>query len=210
MFLVLDKAKRGESAAHKAGRGAPETPASTLAALSPVQGGASRGRTGSPGEIATPDSLAAAGDRQLDVGLLAHPVDSTTWCSARRRTRLGGRVAAASPLARKQSRLSGPQRTRAGVFPRADRAPGRYDAVLLLRAAGFDPSRQHASNPEFAMGWCGRARGRFDLSTVARWDHASGVATLDRRRAGMGQLGRVAGVQPAPAAAHFGRSRPKC
>lgn len=171
MILVLDKAKRGEFGALRAGV-PPDTSAATLAALMTEFGESHLDVRLDLHELSTPEQLRQLSDRQLDVGLVAHPVDATDLVLGPAvETELGVVLPRSSPLARRPELALGDLAGHGLVlFPRAE-APGRYDSVLqACRANGFDPiAVHHARNPEFVLGLVLTGHGvTFDQMSLAR------------------------------------------
>ncbi|RMI35324.1 LysR family transcriptional regulator [Nocardia stercoris] len=123
-------------------------------------------------ELTTAEQVRLLADRQLDAGLLQHPVDVIGLETGPAvETPLGVVLPRDSPLA---ARASVTLADLAGhgliIFPRAA-APGPYDAILrTCWEQGFRPSAvHHARNPEFVLGMVLSGRGvAFDQGLVAQ------------------------------------------
>ncbi|WP_067686839.1 LysR family transcriptional regulator [Nocardia jejuensis] len=123
-------------------------------------------------ELTTAEQVRLLADRQLDAGLLQHPVDVVGLeAGPAVDTPLGVMLPRDSPLA---ARASLTLADLAGhglvIFPRAG-APGLYDATLrTCWEHGFRPtSVHHARNPEFVLGMVLSGRGvAFDQGMVAQ------------------------------------------
>ncbi|WP_327093665.1 LysR substrate-binding domain-containing protein [Nocardia vinacea] len=123
-------------------------------------------------ELTTAEQIRLLADRQLDAGLLQHPVDVVGLeLGPEVETPLGVVLPRDSPLAAR-SALTLADLAGLGlvIFPRAA-APGLYDATLrTCWEHGFRPTRvQHARNPEFVLGMVLSGRGvAFDQGMVAQ------------------------------------------
>ncbi|MEU7764948.1 LysR substrate-binding domain-containing protein [Nocardia sp. NPDC049190] len=123
-------------------------------------------------ELTTAEQLRLLADRQLDAGLLQHPVDVVGLeLGPAVETPLGVVLPRDSPLAvRSTLELADLAGHGLVIFPRAA-APGLYDATLRrCWELGFRPtSVQHAHNPEFVLGLVLSGRGiAFDQGLVAQ------------------------------------------
>ncbi|MEV6773559.1 LysR substrate-binding domain-containing protein [Nocardia sp. NPDC051030] len=123
-------------------------------------------------ELTTAEQVRLLADRQLDAGLLQHPVDVVGLESGPAvDTPLGVVLPRDSPLAARASlTLADLAGQGLVIFPRAA-APGLYDATLrTCWEHGFRPtSVQHARNPEFVLGMVLSGRGvAFDQGMVAQ------------------------------------------
>ncbi|MFE7800553.1 LysR family transcriptional regulator [Nocardia sp. NPDC057440] len=123
-------------------------------------------------ELSTAEQLRLLADRQLDAGLLQHPVDMIGLETGPAvDTPLGVVLPRDSPLAVRSSlTLADLAGYGLVIFPRAA-APGLYDATLrTCWDHGFRPtSVQHARNPEFVLGMVLSGRGvAFDQGMVAQ------------------------------------------
>ncbi|RDI64023.1 LysR family transcriptional regulator [Nocardia pseudobrasiliensis] len=123
-------------------------------------------------ELSTSEQLRLLADRQIDAGLLQHPVDVIGLeLGPAIDTPLGVVLQRDSPLAAK-SEVALPELSGHGVVlpPRAA-APGPYDTMLRqCWEHGFRPTRVvHARNPEFVLGLVLSGHGvAFDEGAVAR------------------------------------------
>ncbi|MFI9413841.1 LysR family transcriptional regulator [Nocardia gamkensis] len=123
-------------------------------------------------ELTTAEQVRLLADRQLDAGLLQHPVDVVGLeLGPVVETPLGVVLPRDSPLAARSAlELADLAGHGLVIFPRAA-APGLYDATLRrCWEQGFRPaSVQHARNPEFVLGMVLSGRGvAFDQGMVAR------------------------------------------
>ncbi|WP_328405937.1 LysR substrate-binding domain-containing protein [Nocardia sp. NBC_00403] len=123
-------------------------------------------------ELSTAEQVRLLADRQLDAGLLQHPVDMIGLETGPAvDTPLGVVLPRDSPLAVRSSlTLADLAGHGLVIFPRAA-APGLYDATLrTCWDHGFRPtSVQHARNPEFVLGMVLSGRGvAFDQGMVAQ------------------------------------------
>lgn len=123
-------------------------------------------------ELTTVEQVRLLADRQLDAGLLQHPVDAVGLeLGPAVDTPLGVVLPRESPLAvRSTVRLSDLAGLGLVIFPRAA-APGLYDATLrTCWEHGFRPANvYHARNPEFVLGLVLSGRGvAFDQGMVAQ------------------------------------------
>ncbi|MEV6429340.1 LysR substrate-binding domain-containing protein [Nocardia sp. NPDC051463] len=123
-------------------------------------------------ELSTAEQVRLLADRQLDAGLLQHPVDMIGLETGPAvDTPLGVVLPRDSPLAMCSSlTLADLAGHGLVIFPRAA-APGLYDATLrTCWDHGFRPtSVQHARNPEFVLGMVLSGRGvAFDQGMVAQ------------------------------------------
>ncbi|SDY81893.1 DNA-binding transcriptional regulator, LysR family [Amycolatopsis xylanica] len=151
---LVAKAHRGETDALRAGV-PPELPGRTLAAILTAFGEQCPGVRLDLQELSSAEQVRLLGDRQLDAGLLQHPIDVVGLeLGAAVDTPLGVVLPRDSPLARRAELdlvdLAGQGLV---IFPRAT-SPGLYDSLLrTCWEHGFRPSRiHHARNPEFVLG----------------------------------------------------------
>ncbi|TVT34004.1 LysR family transcriptional regulator [Amycolatopsis rhizosphaerae] len=123
-------------------------------------------------ELSTAEQVRLLADRQLDAGLLQHPVDVVGLeLGPAVDTPLGVVLPRDSPLAgRSGLTLADLAGLGLVIFPRAA-APGHYDATLrTCWEHGFRPSSvHHARNPEFVLGMVLSGHGvAFDQGMVAQ------------------------------------------
>ncbi|WP_280396145.1 LysR substrate-binding domain-containing protein [Nocardia brasiliensis] len=123
-------------------------------------------------EHTTAEQVRLLGDRQLDAGLLQHPVDAIGLeLGPAVDTPLGVVLPRDSPLAVRTSlTLADLAGLGLVIFPRAA-APGLYDTTLrTCWEHGFRPAAvQHARNPEFVLGMVLSGRGvAFDQGMIAQ------------------------------------------
>ncbi|MGV9676639.1 LysR family transcriptional regulator [Nocardia sp. NPDC003482] len=123
-------------------------------------------------ELTTTEQLALLAERQLDAGLLEHPVDVTGLrLGPAIDTPLGVVLRRESPLASKTELALSDLAGHGLVMPPRAAAPGPYDAILrICWEQGFRPGRVvHARNPEFVLGLVLSGHGvAFEQGTVAR------------------------------------------
>ncbi|MFI6367034.1 LysR substrate-binding domain-containing protein [Nocardia sp. NPDC050630] len=166
---LVGKAHRGEIDALRVGV-PPELAGRVLAAM--LTAFESRDVRVDLQELTTAEQIRLLADRQLDAGLLQHPVDVVGLeLGPEVDTPLGVVLPRDSPLATR-SALTLADLAGLGlvIFPRAA-APGLYDATLrTCWEHGFRPTRvQHARNPEFVLGMVLSGRGvAFDQGMVAQ------------------------------------------
>ncbi|MEV6555650.1 LysR substrate-binding domain-containing protein [Nocardia sp. NPDC051756] len=166
---LVGKAHRGEMDALRVGV-PPELAGRVLAAI--LTAFESREVRVDLQELTTAEQVRLLADRQLDAGLLQHPVDVVGLeLGPAVDTPVGVVLPRDSPLAVRASlTLADLAGLGLVIFPRAA-APGLYDATLrTCWEHGFKPTRvQHARNPEFVLGMVLSGRGvAFDQGMVAQ------------------------------------------
>ncbi|WP_234391455.1 LysR family transcriptional regulator [Nocardia suismassiliense] len=166
---LVGKAHRGEMDALRVGV-PPELAGRVLAAI--LTAFESREVRVDLQELTTAEQVRLLADRQLDAGLLQHPVDVVGLeLGPAVDTPVGVVLPRDSPLAVRASlTLADLAGLGLVIFPRAA-APGLYDATLrTCWEHGFRPARvQHARNPEFVLGMVLSGRGvAFDQGLVAQ------------------------------------------
>ncbi|MBF6331700.1 LysR family transcriptional regulator [Nocardia transvalensis] len=123
-------------------------------------------------ELTTAEQLRLLADRQIDAGLLQHPVDVIGLeLGPAIDTPLGVVLQRDSPLAAKSELALGDLSGHGLVMPPRAAAPGLYDATLrTCWEHGFRPNRVvHARNPEFVLGLVLSGHGvAFDQGMVAQ------------------------------------------
>lgn len=168
---LVAKAHGGELDALRAGV-PPELPGRVLAAMHTRFAAACPGVRLELRELATAEQVRLLGERELDIGLLRHPVDvigldlgpiidTPLGVVLPRDHRLAARAELALADLAGEGLVSAPR----------DAAPGVYDAVLrICWEHGFRPKTvAHARNPEFVLGMVLAGHGvAFDQGTVAR------------------------------------------
>ncbi|WP_134716415.1 LysR family transcriptional regulator [Saccharomonospora xinjiangensis] len=171
MITLVGKAHRGETDTVRAGV-PPEVPGRVLAAILRAFADVCPGVRLDLQELTTAEQLPLLADRQLDTGLLHHPVDTVDLrLGPVVETPLGVVLPRTDPLAAR-TELALPDLAGHGLvlFPRAA-APGRYDETLrTCWEHGFRPTTvHHARNPEFVLGLVLAGSGvAFDSGGVAR------------------------------------------
>lgn len=133
----------------------PELPGRTLAAILTAFQAECPGVRLDLQELSSAEQVRLLSDRQLDAGLLQHPIDVVGLeLGAAVDTPLGVVLPRDSPLA-KRAELALADLAGQGlvIFPRAT-SPGLYDSLLrTCWEQDFRPSRiHHARNPEFVLG----------------------------------------------------------
>ncbi|MFE9578396.1 LysR substrate-binding domain-containing protein [Nocardia sp. NPDC006044] len=166
---LVGKAHRGEMDALRVGV-PPELAGRVLAAI--LTAFESREVRVDLQELTTAEQVRLLADRQLDAGLLQHPVDVVGLeLGPAVDTPVGVVLPRDSPLAVRSSlTLADLAGLGLVIFPRAA-APGLYDSTLrTCWEHGFKPTRvQHARNPEFVLGMVLSGRGiAFDQGMVAQ------------------------------------------
>ncbi len=171
MVTLVGKAHRGETDTLRAGV-PPEVPGRALAAILRAFTDACPDVRLDLQELTTAEQLPLLADRQLDAGLLHHPIDTVgLHLGPVVETPLGVVLPREDPLAPRTD-LTLPDLAGHGLvlFPRAS-APGRYDETLrTCWERGFRPTTvHHARNPEFVLGLVLAGHGvAFDSGAVAR------------------------------------------
>ncbi|OXM71025.1 LysR family transcriptional regulator [Amycolatopsis sp. KNN50.9b] len=154
MRTLVGKAHRGEIDALRVGV-PPEPAGRVLADLLTAFGRACPDVRLDLQELTTTEQVRLLADRELDAGLLQHPVDvSGLELGPAVQTPLGVVLPRDAPLAARSELALGDLAGHGLVlFPRAA-APGLYDATLrTCWEQGFRPSHvRHARNPEFVLG----------------------------------------------------------
>ncbi len=171
LVTLVGKAGRGELDALRVGV-PPEVPGRVLAAILSAFAQAHPDVRLDLLELTTAEQLRLLADRQLDAGLLQHPIDAIGLeLGPVVETPLGVVLPRDSPLAaRAELTLADLAGHGLVIFPRAA-APGLYDTILrTCWEHGFRPAgTRHARSPEFVLGLVLAGHGvAFDEGTVAR------------------------------------------